>query len=410
MTNETKKGSTKRSNFILIVLMILEIFIIVNSYKSSLVGTANTWVRFLSFFLFSYALLTFLFRYKHKKAVSFFIPLYTTVMLWFVVELIFFVKLTYFSNPNNNIPVFQSKYTVPNSDKDIKLEQPDDILGYKLIPNQKTAVDIVYGNYKNTLHYTVDSFSRRETPTFYKSEIGKKYALFFGCSVTFGAYVNDNETSSSYFAKKDTNYAVYNYGVGGYGTQQMLAFLENKLVKKNTPQTNGIAIYNYFDLHVNRVIGDMYTYMKWGSIMPYYYLENDEVKRNGNFITGRPITRKIYSIVSKSFVATSLNINLPPKPFEKHIYLTAKIIEKSSELYKQQFGNDNFYVLILPGSVTAPSLKKYLTEMKIKFIDYSALTFNKDKGMAIPGDGHPTPLYYEKLAGYLVKSIANVAK
>jgi len=55
--------------------------------------------------------------------------------------------------------------------------------------------------------------------------------LFFGCSVTFGEGVNDNQTMPyTIGALTHEQFKIYNFGVSGYGPQHMLTKIEQSLV------------------------------------------------------------------------------------------------------------------------------------------------------------------------------------
>ena len=49
------------------------------------------------------------------------------------------------------------------------------------------------------------------------------------------------------------------------------------------------------------------------------------------------------------------------------------ILKKAKVEYKSQFKNDNFYVIIFPGSPLEPSMKDIFDQSSIKYFDYSTL-------------------------------------
>ncbi len=69
----------------------------------------------------------------------------------------------------------------------------------------------------NRIHFRIDSVDVKNT---------KSPVILFGCSFTFGAGLNDNETFS-YKLSKYTGRNVYNRGLSGYGVQHMLYMLND---------------------------------------------------------------------------------------------------------------------------------------------------------------------------------------
>ena len=232
----------------------------------------------------------------------------------------------------------------------------------------------------------------------------KKYALFFGCSVTFGLLVNDDQTLPAFFEGMDTNYRAYNYGVSGYGAHSVLALLESRNLRKEIPEKDGIAIYSYFMGHTQRAIGDMDSYLNWNAASPYYYLDGDEVVRNKSFKDGRRLVSWFYEFINKTYFGKYFNLKFPGELKPRHYELVAKIIEKAFVKYKEQFGNNKFYVVLLPG--WKDEMKPYLDKLHVTTIDCNNLVANywMDK-YNFTDNGHPRPLFYELLAERVHKEI-----
>ena len=129
-----------------------------------------------------------------------------------------------------------------------------------------------------------------------------KYALFFGCSVTYGVLVDDKQTLPSILERIDSNYHAYNYGVQGYGTHHLLALFESRNLRNEINETDGTAFYIYFPGHVNRAIGDMDSYLAWNSFSPFYYLDGDKVVRRKNFKEGRKLISGFYEWFSQKYI------------------------------------------------------------------------------------------------------------
>ena len=245
------------------------------------------------------------------------------------------------------------------------------------------------------VNLTTDPQGRRIVYSKYSKN--KPHLLFFGCSITFGYGLEDNETLPYMISKSLPGYNIYNYAVSGYGPQHMLALLENGHLSKEVESKNGIAIYVFITSHVDRAIGS--SFCDWIYTSPYYFLDgNGKLQRDGSFITGRGIITSVYilfsTLKSKSSFLRLINLNLPPRFSKKDVLLTYEIIARSKSLYEEQF-NGTFYVLIHPYHLDTPQNKKVLNILtnlfeknNITALDYSSMIPDLE-GYRIPIDGHP---------------------
>jgi len=187
--------------------------------------------------------------------------------------------------------------------------------------NGKTIIDYVF----NT-----DNFNRRITP--YLTQMNRNsFLLFFGGSYTWGT-VDDNMTIPWLVSECQSVFNTYNYAVGGYGTQHMLAKLQNYNLQDEVNEKNGYLIYIFIPQHVNRVIGDLKCHNSFTKYHPYYYLDNDSLIRNKTFNDGRKYISFLYKLLWKSNIIKYFNIDLP-RLSDNHIYLTYKIILESKNIF-----------------------------------------------------------------------------
>lgn len=323
-----------------------------------------------------------------------FIGLLLTIFLLFTVEIVFY---------SLNRQKEAVGPTLIDENPAVALLQ-DEWVGYKPIPNHQ-MIHKVRGDDEIIISATstIDGFGRRVTPGADLDQ-RKKFILFFGCSYTFGWGVNDDETLPYFVQELAPDYHAYNYGVNGYGTQQVLAKLETNTVRSEVTENKGIFIYTFIDDHVNRVAGTMRFHLNRGGVTPYYGLEDDQLVRYGNFVSGRPVTAIFYYLVGNSQVAKYFNFNYPTIN-TTHYVLTARIIKESCNLFAAQFGSDDCYVLLYPGN--GQTIKPYLEANHIKVLDYSRLFERvEDKSaLSIPHDGHPTGWAYRLLAEQLTKDL-----
>jgi hypothetical protein len=282
-------------------------------------------------------------------------------------------------------------------------QQTDTLMGYRNKPDINVEVrSWSYGIANPVAHYNTDSLGRRITGNELKSS-RKKYALFFGCSVSFGVLVDNKQTLPAIFERIDSNYRSYNYGVSGYGTHHVLALLQNRNLRNEIAEKDGAAFYIFFHGHISRAIGDMDSYLAWNSDSPFYYVDGDKIVRRKNFKEGRKLISKFYEFFATTYICKYFDIHLPGKLWGHHYTFGVKLIEQSYKEYQRQFGNDNFYVVLLPG--WGNEIKPYLDEVNIKYLDYDKILPYWQDRYSFFGDGHPRPLCYKILAEQIEKDI-----
>jgi len=297
----------------------------------------------------------------------------------------------------------QAQYAGPAYDSSYAF---DEFLGRKPIPshnfkwvktlNGKPVIDVV-------MH--VDSFSRRITPSVDSLNPKRdRYALFFGCSFTYGDAVADNETIPYYFQKDNTAFQAYNYGFFGYSPRHMLARLQHQNVTTQVAQKQGFAVYTYIEDHVNRAIPSA----GWIGMYDGYFPNVDEssMQTNGVYRFVHPLKYRLGMMVFKSKVRQHFAMDFPfayrPKDYE----LTANLIKKSQEEYKKQFKNDDFYVVLYPDALKKDSpMLGLLKERGIKVIDFRNLFPYPSKKYQLQHDGHPNPEAHRRLMEELSKEL-----
>jgi hypothetical protein len=290
------------------------------------------------------------------------------------------------------------------------LKVPDPALGFKLNPNKqyhklvKRGGKVVYD-----VTYQIDEFSRRKTPV--TNPAGReKFLIFLGCSFTFGEGVQENETIPYYAGELAKGYMPYNYGCPGYSPQQLLARLEAGGMPKEIPQRKGTGIYTFIDHHIERAIGSMAVYDLWGQTLPYYYLDHGELRRDGNFTTGRPVISYAYRRLGQSQIVKYFGMNFPPRIAERHTALTGAIIKRMASQFQKEFPGSDFRVVFYPGSRHVGDIAPELRQAGIEVLDYSVL-FDRAKpeyhilGDQYPGSEHPSAYANKVFAGALAKDL-----
>lgn len=282
----------------------------------------------------------------------------------------------------------------------------DPWLGHTLPPNAQIAYKMVQGStlvYQAT--FTTDADHRRITPSDHLEQ-RHKFLLFFGCSMTFGLGVNDDETMPFYAAQYASHYRPYNYGVPGFGPHYMLAQLQRGALPKEIKENEGIAIYTFIDHHIDRAIGTMRVYNQWEEHAPFYTLDaHDKLVRKGDFTSGRPVVSFLYWVLGKSQIFQYYNITFPVSLHEEHIRLTARIIAEARTALHQQFPQVQFYVLLYPGVSRGQDLMPYLAHAGVKYLDYSHLVDWPDPELTLADGSHPTAQGHRTVAAQLAQDL-----
>lgn len=246
----------------------------------------------------------------------------------------------------------------------------------------------------DTVTISTDSLGRRATPL-PDSLPRPRYALFLGCSYTYGDGVSDTQTLPYYFQALSPGYRAYNYGYLAYSPLHMLARLQQGTLEREIPQREGVAVYTLINDQLDRVI----PATRWIELTQgrFPYLNETTMRTEGVFAD----KRRLYTQAVLNFQGTGLQRIMkwgyPRTHTAAHYRLLVDIIQKSKEEYTRRFGNDHFYVVIFPGNPLSPETKRMFDEKGITYFDYSGLMSIKDKMLPFD-DAHPTPQVYEKVA------------
>ncbi|MGE0560390.1 MAG: hypothetical protein AB7O47_01105 [Flavobacteriales bacterium] len=386
----------KISILFFLVGLILQSIYLFNYFKTDWAITPTyTYSNLVSLLLISLA--CFLFSVKNKKYII--SNLFLLTFLIITVEMVCFVLL---DSPEKykrdfGLPLLPEDHIGSNIGT---VPYADSIYHSVLIKDKQTVYDV---------NYTIDSNCKRITPDFDSSR--SKYALFFGCSIAFGEGLNDNQTFPYYFQQQTNEYNSYNFGYSGYGTNHMLARMEFQNLTQQVKEKDGVAFYVFFGDHVNRSIGSMNTFIGWLSNAPYYEMKDGKLVRNKMFKNGRYWVSKFYELVYQTSIINYFKINFPIKPQPKHYELTVEIIQASKEKYIQQFGNDNFYVILYPSFKFLPQedydyFKSLLDKKGIISIDLDSF-INYSEEHTLGGDPHPNANTNKMLVEELIKRLNN---
>ena len=289
-----------------------------------------------------------------------------------------------------------------------KLGEPDSILGAR--PRADCQVRAVTTGPEGVVYeclYTIDALHRRVTPV-ELPETRKQFALFFGCSFTFGEGVNDAETLPAQFAARAPDFVPYNYGYMAYGAQHMYLQVRRPELQSEIARPKGIAVYTFINDHLRRATGSLRFVAGWGRNLPDVTIEGETLVSHGTFGESRPLQYALGWMMNRSNLFALAGWDYPPHTSPKAYALVATLCSASARRLNELFPDTEFYVLIYPRSTDGLPLIPLLDAAGIKTLDYSRLLGNVSmpESSLFYADGHPTAFTQRLVAERLAMGLA----
>lgn len=274
--------------------------------------------------------------------------------------------------------------------------------------------DSVYSEYKllegDTLfhaHYTIDSWRKRVTPGYDSTR--KEFAAFFGCSIAFGFGVDDTATFPYYVQSLSRRFNSYNFATSSHGTNHVLAKLQNLPLKAQVSENQGIGVYVFFWDHVYRSLGTMARHTDWLHLAPNFEMKDGRVVRNKLFKDGRPIRSAWYEWLYQDNIVKKFQLDFPLFLGDSHLELVTEMIAESKRAYAQQFGNDDYIVVIYPNYITFKpgDFERFKAKLKAKGIRYMDMSswLNYGGEHTLLGDAHPRPSTHRLIAAEFLRRL-----
>jgi hypothetical protein len=248
-----------------------------------------------------------------------------------------------------------NEYTSPTLSDDFYV--PNDVLGWApakgIGHGFKAGPAGLFHGPKGVLFdvdYTIDPNGLRTAPPWGKDDLAGT-VLFFGCSFTFGEGLKNNETLPYQVgALSGGRYRTFNFGVGGYGPEQMLAEIERGVVQRVVDTPPRYAFYTAIPNHVWRVAGRV----AWGGNAPRYVLDADgTVHQAGNLGDREPLAlrlglgRRVDAQLKKSAAWQTLSMG-DYRITDEDLRLYFAVVLRSQELLKAQYPGIQFRVILWP--------------------------------------------------------------
>ncbi|MCP1384784.1 hypothetical protein [Runella salmonicolor] len=256
-------------------------------------------------------------------------------------------------------------------------------------------------HYIFNVRFATDKYSRRITPDSPKG--ASKYALFFGCSFTFGDGLNDNQTLPYFFQSLNQQYKSYNYAFNSYTTTHMLAHLNRTSFSQEIQEKEGVAFYIFYTGHLERNIPSL----SWGRSWDGNYLVYDKnsLEKTGIIKQKEPIKYWLFNKANNLAFLKLFQINYPLRITKENLAKTADIIEDAYRVYTEKFANKNFIVLVYPGSQLPTLVKQRLHNLQIRILNYEDLFTLKQSEFWIKGDGHPNEKANRRVAQEIIADL-----
>lgn len=255
--------------------------------------------------------------------------------------------------------------------------------------------------------YTLDHFHRRVSPVAPGPDRAR-FALFLGCSFTFGEGVNDAETLPAQFAAAAPDFMPYNYGCGGWGPQNMYLQVQQPGFRAEIAQSSGVAIYTFIAHHVERAAGNLRLIGAWDKPLPDFTLENGVLTYHGFFDESRPLQHRLGKLLNQSYFLTWRKLDYPTHRRGQDLALVAALCAATAQRLEQMFAQVDFYVLLYPRTTEGDRLKPLLEKAGVRYLDYAPMFEPRRATGPDPYnlyDGHPTPLGYRLVAARLAKDL-----
>ncbi len=238
---------------------------------------------------------------------------------------------------------------------------------------------------------------------------------FIGASQTFGESVNDNEVYVSLLDKKLANAQVINFGVRGYGTDQMLLYYENEI----KDYALDVVVLAFAFHHIPRNISSFTFYAK------PYFVRNE----TGLSLAGSPIPNQ-YDLFDHDaevdqipFINKSVIMRVILKYFrnyqENSIYTeNSKVWELTKTVIKHfansvQLNNTHFILLNIEHNYSQlekdfESLGKELGIYTINLGPTIRKSLAAGEEIQIHKDNHWSALGHEKIADAIYTELCNI--
>jgi hypothetical protein len=234
--------------------------------------------------------------------------------------------------------------------------------------------------------------------------------MFFGDSFTFGEGVNDEETLPNAFSIISGMRAV-NFGLSGWGAQEMLRLLELDIPKKIESSSPSLMVYTAIEDHIRRAAGRA----AWDPNGPLYEIQNGHAHYVGSFSENNVACHSLESgsviknlllgsHIWQAYIDSGADFcPTAPEDAERDRTRYLDIVKAANLIAQQEYGCRLVVVLWGGGDKDVMQnlnwIESNLLENDIPALRLSRAIKNPDfKNWKISRDGHPAPRAYREVA------------
>ncbi len=266
--------------------------------------------------------------------------------------------------------VFSGRGTVKNAS----------VLGWELERNGTVWNRADRGNRMiyNVLGRT-DAAGRRCSPCAAENQ-DTKVAAFFGCSMTFGQGVADEETIPSRFCAHNPGWTSYNYGVYAYGPQQMWLQICRQEVLREFSKSRGVVVYSFIRNHLPRLAGASSVHSEWMASLPWLEMKDGRIVSMGVFSDRPPQQNLLLRSLGRTRLAGFMAEHLPNLPGvltqrESGLDLLVALVAECAQSAREQAPGLEFCCVLLPecSEPWREVLVRRLSDAGVRVLDYETL-------------------------------------
>jgi hypothetical protein len=281
-----------------------------------------------------------------------------------------------------------------------KLSAKHPLLGYANLPG-KFHVTLSGGHRWKVTHL---SHGLRATHLVQsgKRKRSKKEIWILGCSFTYGWGVNDNETFTWLLQEQLPNYEVVNFGVCGYGTMHSLIQFREALKEREKPVTAVIVYASFHDERNTMLRSWRKACVRSSNLQghfPYARLDADgnlQIFHDQKYFHEFPFMRRS---------ALMHQIEQYYNRVEDRYYCSHEVTKAIMKDFARSC-RENSISLVVASVESDPDMLQFCEKEGAQTIDISVDL--KQRGNAIPGDGHPTARVHRQYAQKLEPLLRNV--
>ncbi len=313
-----------------------------------------------------------------------------SILVFFVIETFLLAKDKHFLNLYSEIKNhYKSLFTTSNT---YLRNDYYENLYFEASANEYEALN------DKTFIVNLDDLRRRVTLD--QGEKADKFAIFLGCSFTFGDGLSDDETLPYFFGKKTEEYQAYNYALSGSAPNMFLYLLSKRNLSEEVKQKSGVVYYFFINNQTLRATTHFST-MSFAWPAPKYVF-ND--KKELYLETTVSTDMKLKRFFAKSAAFSNLRYLMDSETITPEMReLTCEIINQIGKKVDEQFDDTKFITVLYPEESNS-EIGDCLRAKGVEVLDFSHV--KRDPILKNHWDGfHPSKLENDNLSDILLEHI-----